>query len=205
MPRLARTKETGSGYKAVIARSLVTLFTPYPGLDLNLGDRTIYKWFRCIEPSLVSYFDSKEGLSQSGVPILVVDAAGSPAGVVSFLVETNNYRSGRANQFARIDLVIVAPACRGLGIGRLLMFTVIIQLLEIYGRSLYSISCLAAHPAVEKCLEEVGFRGERRSKGRFKHEEIRLDLLDGDELLTSLKSRMNGTLQVTNFRLRQRQ
>lgn len=205
MPSLVRRNGTGAGCKEVIARSLGSLFSPYPGLELTLGDKDIYHGFRCIEPSLVSYYDSKEELSQSGVPVLVVHAAGEPAGVVSFMVETNRYRSVRANQFARIDLVIVAPACRGLGIGRILMFGVIIQLLEVYGRSLYSISSLAAHPAVEKCLEEVGFRGERRPKAQFKHEEIRLDRLEVNELLINLENRINGALQVTNFRLRQRQ
>ncbi len=205
MSRISVPHRTGAGCKPVMAKTLVSLFAPYPRLSLSLGKEEIYKRFRCIEPSLVSYHDSKLGVEKSGVQVLVAHAADSPAGVASFLVETNGHRSGPTNQFGRIDLVIVSPECRGLGLGRLLVFAVIIQLLEVYGHSLYSMSCLAAHPAVEKCLEEVGFRGERRSKGQFKHEELRLEALDINDLLSTLASRMSSAMQATNFRLRQRQ
>lgn len=205
MPRFAGTQPTDAGCKPIMAKTLVSLFTPYPRLSLSLGKEEIYQRFRRIEPSLVSYHNSTVGVNQPGVQVLVAHATDSPAGVASFLVETNGYRSGRSNQFARIDLVIVSPQYRGLGLGRLLMFAVIIQLLEVYRRSLYSISCLAAHPAVEKCLEEVGFCGQMRAKGQFKHEEIKLEALDVDDLLNTLVSRMSSAMQMTNFRLRQRQ
>ncbi|MFB3127258.1 MAG: GNAT family N-acetyltransferase, partial [Candidatus Acidiferrales bacterium] len=178
----------------------------YPRLQLTRGDEAAYQRFRCREPNLVSYLDEHgSGGGQRRLQVLVLRAQGQPVGTVSFIVETNRYRPSQANKFARIDLVMVDPSCRGLGFGRLLILCVMTYLLRAHGKSLYSISCLAAHAAVEKSLQELAFAGRPQKDENFQHMELKLEALDLDRLARQLAQKTATRLQAINFRLRQQE
>ncbi len=190
----------------VVLPELVDLFRPYPRLQLTRGDEAAYQRFRCREPNLVSYLDEHgSGGGQRRLQVLVLRAQGQPVGAVSFIVETNRYRPSQANKFARIDLVMVDPSARGLGFGRLLILCVMTYLLRAHGKSLYSISCLAAHAAVEKSLQELAFAGRPQKDENFQHMELKLEALDLDRLARQLAQKTATRLQAINFRLRQQE
>ena len=190
----------------VVLPELVDLFRRYPRLQLTRGDEAAYQRFRCREPNLVSYLDEHgSGGGRCRLQVLVLRAQGQPVGTVSFIVETNRYRPSQANKFARIDLVMVDPSARGLGFGRLLILCVITYLLRAHGKGLYSISCLAAHAAVEKSLQELAFAGRPKKDENFRHMELKLEALDLDRLARQLAQKTATRLQAINFHLRQRE
>lgn len=188
--------------RLTLARPVEALLDPYPRLGIGFGDASIYQRFRAVEPQLVSCIDDSE--SDSIRPeILVVELDGAPAGVLSFVVQANTQRKSFDNLFARVDLVIVPGKHRKLGMARLLVLTALLQLLEELGTQLYSISCLAAHPAIESILEDVGFGGEIREGYDFKHEELKLEGVNIAKLRQTLLTKATAAAQLTNYRLRQ--
>ncbi len=181
--------------------NLEVLFGSFPHLQATFGGQDTYRQFRLLEQHLVSILD--EVALRPEPEVLVLRVEGRPAGVTSFLVETNVKRPEPPRKYARVDLVITESGSRGLGIGRLMIYSVLTRLLETEGKNLYSISCLAAHPAVEHVLSEAGFSGEVRPDQNFRHMGIRLDQLQLADYKRKILVKTSEALRVTNYRLRQ--
>ncbi len=188
--------------------SLELLFERSPCLTATFGEQEIYQHFRVLEPHLVSVLD--EVHLRQEPDILVLRMGGQPAGATSFLVETNVKRPVPPRKYARIDLVITEPDARGLGVGRLMLLGVLTHLLETEGTNLYSISCLAAHPAIEHVLGQLSFEekpsadhGLHADAQQYKHMEIRLDQGKLDDYKRKVLVKTSEALRVTNYRLRQ--
>lgn len=179
------------------------LCKPYPRLSLTLGDELAYRRFRTLEPSLISCIDEHAGSEVRQVQYLVVQCESVPAGVLSLVVQANACRRTSACLFARIDLVIVQNCYRGLGLGKLLVLSSIVQAIDAYADRLYSISCLAAHGAMAKILERVGFARTERENRNFIHEELRLDRGNIAELTERFVAEARAAAQAANFRIRQ--
>ena len=122
---------------------------------LSRGDLEAYQELRAREPQLVSLLDGKP--DGGGLETLALWEGSRLQGAVSCVVQVNPLRPTAANRFARIDIVVVPAASRGLGLGRVLLAGATAHLLRSQGELLYSISCLAAHPAVAHTLEAMGF------------------------------------------------
>ncbi|MCH8881680.1 MAG: GNAT family N-acetyltransferase [Planctomycetes bacterium] len=186
-----------------VTQELERIFGTQQRLKVRFVDLEVYQRFRSMECGLVSCLDGQTGPDPQRPQVLAIALHDKPVGVVSFLVSTNAYKQSSSNLYGRIDLVIMSSHSRGLGIGRLLVLSAITQLLALYGRRLYSLSSLAAHPAMEVILEGVGFSGEYRQNDNFKHEELQLEDADRNGLITFFREKTAEALQASNFRLRQ--
>jgi len=186
-----------------VTQELERIFGTQQRLKVRFVDLEGYQRFRSMECGLVSCLDGQTGPDPQRPQVLAIALHDKPVGVVSFLVSTNAYRQSSSDLYGRIDLVIMSSHSRGLGIGRLLVLSAITQLLALYGRRLYSLSSLAAHPAMEVILEGVGFSGEYRQNDNFKHEELQLEGADRNGLITFFREKTAEALQASNFRLRQ--
>lgn len=186
-----------------IEPTLVDLFEPYADLELTKGNQQVYREFRSLEPSLVSCLDESEE-KKLEPDVLVLEENGKPLGMISLVIQKNKYKKGAANKYARIDLVIVRENCRKLGIGRLLLLCGITYLLGTYGNRLYSISCLAAHKAVETVLMDLLFIGHYEDAKYFWQGELKIDEKDLKTLTGKFVENARQALNITNFRLRQR-
>ncbi len=72
------------------------------------------------------------------------------------------------------------------------------------GEPVYSISCLAAHPAIEAILAGVGFEKRDRGDKGFVHTELRTDETDVRKLVNNLVEATAQTARVAAFRCRSR-
>lgn len=184
---------------------LSDLFGPYPAFALKHGDFEGYRRLRAVEQDLVSAVDKKRLEPETDFGVVTIEHAGRLMGAGSFVVESNPQRKEEANRYGRVDLIIVDPEFRGLGLGRLVILAVLLHLLKDHGGRLYSISSLAAHGAVARVLEEVGFHGDSREEKNFVHESMALNGGDHLRLADEIAERFSTGLQLTNFRLRQRE
>ncbi len=100
--------------------------------------------------------------------------------------------------------MIVAPVFRGLGLGKVMVLASLVHILEAFGQRLYSISCLAAHPAIEVILSQVDFDRSVRGEKNFVHEELHIGM-DRRKLVNDLVTATAQASQTANFRCRQRQ
>lgn len=182
---------------------LIDLFELFPNLELTSGNHPLYQRFRCLEPQLSSCLDDMPEKLEPAV--LALEEKGNPLGMVSVVVIENQYKTRPANQYARIDLVIVDPNSRNLGIGRLLVLCTITYLLRTQGNRLYSISCLAAHEAMEKILKDLSFQERPGKEENFWRGELKLETIDLEILARRFAEQTSECLKRTNFRLRQRQ
>lgn len=188
-----------------IGTKLTAALDAYPRLTLAFCDEGLYRRFRVLEQSLVSCLDQQVPHLDTDLRFLAVYLDGRPAGVASLIVQRNKQKKTVCNAYGRIDLVIVAHPYRGLGLGKVLMFAALVHLLEAFEQRLYSISCLAAHPAVETILTQAGFdRRDRQGKG-FVHQELRTDGLDVRKLVNDFVTATAQAARTASFRCRQRQ
>jgi GNAT superfamily N-acetyltransferase len=147
---------------------------------------------------LVSVCDGGEKPS-----ILTILCDGEPLGALSFIITENPHRPGRRKCYGRIDLVIVDPNARGLGLGRVLIVTALSHMLLENGPELYSISCLAAHRAVAKVLREVGFDGAQRKERNFLLMQVAVDSESVDQLDARIAEATADALRKAAYRIRQ--
>lgn len=152
----------------------------------------------------MSIVDGMAGEDAGALDALVLSRENTTVGTVSYLVRENPHKSGKRNRFARIDLVITVERYRTLGAGRALLLCVIVHLLRSWGERLYSISCLAAHPAVEKTLENLGFESEAKENLNYVHEELKLEGRDSEALAEHFAGLADAALKKLNYNLRQR-
>jgi hypothetical protein len=75
--------------------------------------------FRALEPSLVSVAD-KQSTPPEAHWVVGVEAFGQVLGVTSCVVDINTVKPDARQRYGRIDLVIVPPKHRGLGISRVM-------------------------------------------------------------------------------------
>ncbi len=158
-----------------------------------------YRRLRCLEPALVSVCDGDEA-----PPVLTLRLDGQPTGVLSLVTTENPRRSNPRSRYGRIDLVIVEPGARGLGLGRVLILSALGGLLREDGPSLYSISCLAAHGAVAKVLEDVGFVGVERMDQDFTLMKISVEDEGMEALLARFEEAAGHAVTKAAYRIRQR-
>lgn len=183
---------------------LEDLFADHPKFRLTLGNTDIYRQFRSREPHLVSIVDELPKSQLLLADVLVLHWGGAAIGAASFALQANPQKRERRRRYARIDLVIVPPGFRGVGVGKLLLLAVVTHLLRAHGPSLYSISCLAAHPAVGDVLEGCGFAATPRDHLHYVHEELKLADPEAERLAMEMSDRIRPVLQIVKFRLRQR-
>jgi len=174
-------------------------------LGVSLVDESVYKRFRCLEPSLTSCVDELVDSSSARTFYVAALLDGVPIAVTSLVVRVNPQHPAGAMAYGRIDLVIVDPRFRGFRIGRLLVTAALLHLLDRCGGQLYSVSCLAAHPAMERILDELGFVRSQRSKKNYVHEELKLDTINRAKLLEDLAYRLGESFRQARFRIRQEQ
>lgn len=186
------------------AGKIAKLLRPYPRLSISQGDMANYNVFRHREPSLVSIIDSMDGEDKKALDALVLNYEDKPLGVVSYLIQTNEQKGPDRNMFARIDLVITADRFRNQGVGRALLMCVMVHLLHNWQDKLYSISCLAAHEAIRKTLEGIGFVGEAKENLNYVQEELKLDERKASELAGEMAVGAGAALKIVNFHFRQR-
>lgn len=169
-PISSRPSSAGEGGER---ETLLDILNEDADFSMVLGDLATYRNFRHQEPQLVSIVDGKPDLAGQ-LEAMVIRHKGQPLGALSFLVQENRHKPPPANKFGRIDIVIVPSQSQGIGLGRFLLLCGNLLLLRNHKSQLYSISCLAAHPAVAAVLEQSGYSAERREKEQFVHEELRL-------------------------------
>ncbi len=172
-------------------------------LGLVLVDQETYKRFRCLEPSLSSCLDDLSNKAGARTFFVAAELDGVPVGVTSIVVQNNPRRQSPFTSYGRIDLVIVDPEFRSLRIGRLLVTAALLDLLDRFGSQLYSVSCLAAHPAMERILDTIGFTKSQRDKKNYVHEELKLEKIDRSAIIDQLTRGVEESLQQTRFKLRQ--
>lgn len=182
---------------------LESIFAPFPRFQLKSRQTEVYRRFRILAPTLTSILDDAPAASSRNSDMLALYDRGEAVGVASFCLVKNGARKSGAGEFARIDLVITHPSCRGKGYGRLLLLSALTYLLEKSGDRLYSISCLAAHPAIAKVLEDLGFNGERREGRDFKLETLNLGSGDGARRLKEYSGKLAAHLKIVDYRARQ--
>lgn len=179
------------------------LMAGYDAIRLVAADQLLYRRFRSLEPGLVSCIDGEQP-SDARLDILAVELFGAAAGVCSLVVRTNPHKPDGRNRYGRVDLVIVERQARGLDLGRLLTLAGVVQMLADHGEQLYSISCLAAHPAIAHILEDVGFQPDDKRDDTYCHEQLKLD--DPSRLFALRTQMLDATVaaaQSCNFRIRQ--
>ena len=182
-------------------------FRSFPHLSLTSGEENIYRRFRNREGTLVSCLDDSTG--EKVFPtfeVLVFHSRGIPCGVVSLAVGTNREKKDRRNQFGRIDLVIVDPEYRRLGISRVLVLAAVRWLLDRFGGTLYSISCLAAHTAIARIFEaDLSATLSQRDGANYVHESLTISKETSSQLQKSVTQKLADAVQVTAYRLRQKE
>lgn len=184
---------------------IAEVFKNFPSSEIRFGEYDVFGSAHAREAHLGSSYkeDTEEGKGTYDVVCLYYED--QVMGSLSFFLEKNEIRAekGKADHFARIDIVIVEKEFRNIGVGKLLVFTTIKYLLDRWGQGIYSISCLAAHAAMAKILEQVGFESEQRASEDFRRETISFGD-DGIEAFSAfIDERVSGSMQLTRYRLRQ--
>jgi GNAT superfamily N-acetyltransferase len=183
--------------------ALDDLFAAAPRLRLSRGERDAYLALRLREPQLVSLADGRPAAA-AALEALVLREGDAVLGAVSYGVQANPNRPPGHARYARIDIVVVPPEARGLGCGRLLLACVTAHLLRSQGGQLYSLSCLAAHPAIAHVLESAGFLPGPRTALHYVHEELRVELEGRAALAARWDGEVAAALRRVAFALRQR-
>jgi len=169
-------------------------------MKIKRGTIELLNRYRAIEPGLVSSADE-----DTPVEVFVLEYNDEPLGVTSFFVQTNPYRKGNENLYARIDLVIVPKRHRGLGVARALMLCALVYLIQVYKDRLYSISCLAAHKAIEKILQDLEFKAKYAEEKNYVQEELEVTRSSCERLLLRFNHEAETALKALNYRFRQEQ
>lgn len=186
-----------------ISKTLAELVQDGDRINLTTVSEDTYKRFRCLEPSLASCLDELKNKSHARTFFVAVEIDGQPVAVTSLVVQSNPRRSSPLTAYGRIDLVIVDSEFRSLRLGRLVVTAALLELLEKFGTQLYSVSCLAAHPAIERILDSFGFTKTLRGEKNYVHEEIKLQGDDHIQMRSNLTDALTECLQQSRFHIRQ--
>lgn len=131
-----------------------------------------------------------------------------PIGVSSFAVIDNPNRAlqtGDAQRrwYGRIDVMVVPPEYRGLGLARWLMTANLRYMLEAWPGAIYSLSTMAAHPATSRILYSYGFETEQRAGFSEPHAALEVSGESEAPLLATLRKWMVAQGQRAFFKARQ--
>jgi len=176
------------------------LVDQYPRMKIKRGTIELLNRYRAIEPGLVSGANE-----DTPVEVFVLEYDDEQLGVTSFFVQTNHYRKEHANLYARIDLVIVPKRHRGIGVARALMLCALVYLIKVYKNRLYSISCLAAHKAIEKILQDLQFKAKAVEGKNFVQEELEVTRNSCERILLKFNHEADLALKTVNYHFRQEQ
>lgn len=183
---------------------LADVFEGQAGCRLTLGDHAAYQSLRLREPQLVSLADGKVPGTVSGYDAMALWHGEALLGALSFRVQRNPRREAPHDRYARIDVVVVPDARRGVGAGRLLLACATAYLLRTGEAPPYSISCLAAHPAVAHTLESMGYVPRPRAELQYVHEELTVAPDAAPDLARRFADEAAAALRRVRYALRQR-
>lgn len=178
------------------------LVEEFPFIELNLVDESVYRSFRVLEPALVSIYDKTKPGELDKHEVITFSYRDRAIGMVSLITAFNEHRPSSRKFYGRIDLVIVKPDFRKAGIANANVLATLLYLLRSHLNDLYSISCLAAHPAMEAILKKYGFV-EKRKEDLFVLYEKTLDDENVAEFVQALEKLAKEACQLANYRLRQ--
>ena len=190
---------------ANIAKSKIAkLYKDFPHAELRFSEFDKFAIAHRREPQLGSSYNDDPQQKNGLFDVLGLHYNGAQVASLSFFIEKNKMKKrDEPDHFARIDIVIVEKEFRRLGLGKILVFTAIKYLLDRWGARIYSISCLAAHDAMAKILDDIGFHTEQRPDEDFIRKTITFSEVDQDEFSTLIDTRLEGSIQLANYRLRQ--
>ena len=192
-------KSPGNIPKSKIAK----LYKDFPHAELRFSEFDKFAIAHRREPHLGSSYNDDPEKGQGIFDVLCLYYKGAQVASLSFFVEKNKMKRQEPDHFARIDIVIVENEFRRLGLGKLLVFTAIKYLLDRWSARIYSISCLAAHDAMAKILDGIGFHAEQRPEENFIRATISFDEVNQDEFSALINSRLEDSIQLVRYRLRQ--
>lgn len=187
-----------------LSPQLASIVRPFPTLTLGWSDETLFRRFRLVDPSLVSCLDSHGDDRSADVEYLVVICNEETAGLLSLVTQENRRRPRSSSLYTRIDLVIVEKRFRRLGLARLLILASLVHAIKVFGSRIYSISCLAADPAIEKILSPIGFASSQRTNRTFVHQELKLGHDSRDTLADRLMIDATAAARIASYRMRNR-
>jgi RimJ/RimL family protein N-acetyltransferase len=182
-----------------------TILQKYPRIGVGFASDTTYRQFRALAPQLVSYQDEHDGREATQLVLFAVYIDDVPVACVSCILDVNDMRKKPRTRYARVDLVIVPEKHQRLGLGRVAVLAALLHLLDTQGSHIYSVSCLAAHEAINVILQDLGFEAKRRDDHNFVHEEYRLNDENESTFTEIVASRLQEAVRLTSYRLRQRQ
>lgn len=182
-------------------KRIVEHYDAFPYLEVRYSELKTFSSALLRQPQLRSSYNDKLEAGKSIFDVLCLYHRGVHAGSLSFFLERNEMRKNEADHFGRIDIVIVETAFQRKAVGKLLVITAITYLLDRWGPIIYSLSCLAAHEAMAKILEEIGFEGEQRTNEAFIRETLSFENVNRDEFSALLNTRLAKTIQLVNYRL----
>ena len=189
---------------ANIAKSKIAkLYKDFPHAELRFSEFDKFAQAHRREPHLGSSYNDNPQQKNGLFDVLGLHYNGAQVASLSFFIEKNKMKRQEPNHFARIDIVIVEKEFRRLGLGKILVFTAIKYLLDRWGARIYSISCLAAHDAIAKILDDIGFHAEQRPEENFIRETISFSEIDQGEFSSLINTRIEGSIQLVKYRLRQ--
>lgn len=183
---------------------LSALTEDFPNISLRLVDSAVYRSFRNLEPGLVSVLDKMSLKEMDRLEVLAFLYKDEPVGIVSLITALNEHRKVARNFYARVDLVIVRPEYRKLGIAAAIVLSTLAFALEARGKELYSVSCLAAHPAIENILRKFGFL-EKRKEDMFVLLEKSIEDAEVQSLQENLYERAAEACHLANYKIRQQE
>lgn len=187
-----------------LSLQLASIVRPFPPLAFGWADEALFRRFRSLDPTLVSCLDSHSGDRSTEEEYLVVTCNEVPTGLVSLVTRENRRRPPASSLYTRIDLVIVEKRFRRLGLARLIVLASIVHAVKVRGSRLYSISCLAADPAIERILLPIGFASSQRNNRTFVHQELKLGHVSRDTLVDRLMTDATAAARIATYRLRNR-
>ena len=179
---------------------LKEIINEYDKLKIELDNDEVFSKVRSSEPALVSSFTSKPTIDQK-LETIVITYDGCHVGGISFFTYKNEMRKNDRNLYSRIDIVVVPRLYQGLGISKMLILLAIQHLNLTYDKRMYSISCLAAHKAIEKVLEGLEFIGTQDEDKNFKRESISFDDIDYNAFKLMIDKNISSVIHKVNYNL----
>lgn len=172
------------------------------GLVFHALEPADFQMFRSKQQHLSSWYNAADGHLLDGVVLTLYK---QKVGMLNLVSCINPQKSGERNLYSRIDLVIVAETWQGFGFGHLLLSQAICQVLDSFSKNIYSISCLAAHPTIEKNLLGRKFLGQKREGLKYVHCSLAIDDSNYESLCSSSRKHLETDGLQVIYRLRQRQ
>ena len=187
----------------VAKANIAELFSSFPHAELRYSEFDKFLSASMREPQLGSSYSGNKEEANGIFDVLCLYHKGAQTASLSLFLEKNEMKKDHSDHFARIDIVIVEKEFRKNGLGKLLVFTAIKYILDRWGPRIYSISCLAAHEAMAKILEQIGFHGEQRANEDFIRESISFSEVNQAEFSALINERLSNSIQLVKYRLRQ--